>query len=242
MQERKEIGGKEAVSAFIEFPQDLAVYSSLATNSFIAGGFAPHSGSTLPTLVIFTDLLLPSVPSSTTPMAKKYYPARATLYSSTAVFLYELTLIATEKARDSAAELGLQRKPMFARKPPSEPSLYRDCPVGSANSREIRLLFLRPAGSVLERVKCQMKTFSLDDPEKPLYTALSYTWGEPIRRSRPLSSLRGLYQEARTLFWRYCLPQRRTILINGESFSVSRNLATALRFIREDKGADVPLD
>lgn len=68
------------------------------------------------------------------------------LYSSTAVAVHEMIAITTEKAKDLVAELG--RKPMFAPKPPNESSLYKDCPVDGTNSREMRLLFLRPAGSV----------------------------------------------------------------------------------------------
>jgi hypothetical protein len=56
---------------------------------------------------------------------------------------------------------------------------------------EIRVLELLPAGKSQD-IHCNLKIISLDD--KPTYTALSYTWGDPIRLSGSPWSLRGIFQ------------------------------------------------
>jgi hypothetical protein len=94
---------------------------------------------------------------------------------------------------------------------------------------QIRVLQLSPAKKSRE-IRCKLKIVSLDD--KPTYTALSYTWGEPIRRSASLWTVRGIYQFFRALFGKYFRSSSPTIFLNEEPFPVTPNCASALKHLR----------
>ena len=68
----------------------------------------------------------------------------------------------------------------------------------------IRVLDLLPANSSLDDVECELRVVRLVD--EPVYEALSYTWGDESHR--------------------------RYIGVNGQRFSVTSNLWTALRYLR----------
>ncbi|KAL8952257.1 MAG: hypothetical protein Q9222_001821 [Ikaeria aurantiellina] len=70
--------------------------------------------------------------------------------------------------------------------------------------RHIRLLKLLPADSKSDDITCTLEQAGLDDNTQ--YEALSYTWGNPVERSKL-----------------YC---------NGKTLSVTKNLGTALRYLR----------
>jgi hypothetical protein len=99
---------------------------------------------------------------------------------------------------------------------------------------EIRVLVLSPAAESQD-LRCDLKVVSLDD--KPTYTALSYTWGEPIRPSASPWSLRGIYQFLRALFWKYWQPSVSTIYLSGKPIKVTPNLASALLHLRDPEKA-----
>jgi hypothetical protein len=71
----------------------------------------------------------------------------------------------------------------------------------SKRKREIRLCYIKPASG--QQISCTLKTVSLDDDIQ--YEALSYVWGDPND----------------------CL----AITVNGQEILVTRNLATALRWV-----------
>ncbi len=82
-----------------------------------------------------------------------------------------------------------------------DPSIY--APL-CATRQEIRILILAPAQDFNAEICCDLSHVSLDD--KPVYEALSYTWGDP--------------------------QITKTVLLKGSSFQVTTNLATALRHLR----------
>ncbi|KAE8446189.1 hypothetical protein EG329_012414 [Mollisiaceae sp. DMI_Dod_QoI] len=71
--------------------------------------------------------------------------------------------------------------------------------------REIRLLSLLP-GDFADVIHCQLSVVSLD--EDPAYEALSYVWGDARQK----------------------LP----IILNGENFIITKNLESALRYLRDE--------
>ncbi|KAG7291480.1 hypothetical protein NEMBOFW57_001499 [Staphylotrichum longicolle] len=85
------------------------------------------------------------------------------------------------------------------------------------------------------QIRADLRVAPLESSHAPRYTALSYTWDEPIQPSAPLTTLRGLYHHARAWYWRYCRPSHETIVINDLPFPAARNLATALRHLRDGK-------
>ncbi|KAK4033559.1 heterokaryon incompatibility protein-domain-containing protein [Parachaetomium inaequale] len=101
-------------------------------------------------------------------------------------------------------------------------------------TKDIRLLIIQP-GSLWARIRCDLAVASLEPPYVPDYRALSYTWNEPIQPSAPLTTVRGVYQYVRALYWKHCRLSHQTILINGRPFPVTNNLATALRYVRHSK-------
>ena len=74
-----------------------------------------------------------------------------------------------------------------------------------ASLHEIRLLRIKTSGWATGKVECELQTVTLLD--SPSFTAMSYVWGD--------------------------LAFKEDILINGKSFPVTRNLARALRNIRQ---------
>ena len=75
----------------------------------------------------------------------------------------------------------------------------------SAEKREIRLLRVLPAQDESSQVACEYSSISL--LENPIYNALSYVWGDPTVTT--------------------------PILVNGEVFHATTNLAAALRVFGE---------
>ena len=71
--------------------------------------------------------------------------------------------------------------------------------------QEIRLLTLCP-GAFQQEIYCKLRIFSLN--EDPKYVALSYCWGDQNDRD--------------------------TISVNGQKITVTRNLATALKYMRRN--------
>jgi hypothetical protein len=106
------------------------------------------------------------------------------------------------------------------------PSIYSPLDV---NNEEIRLLLLSPC-SGNDMIRGDLRNVSLNDDLK--YSALSYTWLEPIRRSASLWTLRGIYQCFREWYWANFRPKFVTIQLNGTYIKVSRNLASALLHLR----------
>ncbi|PPQ91384.1 hypothetical protein CVT25_004151 [Psilocybe cyanescens] len=92
----------------------------------------------------------------------------------------------------------------------------------------IRLLVLNP-GQGSEGIDCSLAVVSL--ARDPSYTALSYTWGSPIRRSASLWTFRGIIQ-----YLRDRAEQTRshppTIVIDGHRVSITPNLESALQHLR----------
>jgi hypothetical protein len=74
----------------------------------------------------------------------------------------------------------------------------------SAERSEIRLLRVLPAQDESSQVACEYSSISLLD--NPVYNALSYVWGDPTVTT--------------------------PILVNGEVFHTTTNLAAALRLFR----------
>ncbi|KAF5374284.1 hypothetical protein D9758_004543 [Tetrapyrgos nigripes] len=73
--------------------------------------------------------------------------------------------------------------------------------------REIRRLHLRP-GPPNSPIQCHLTTVSLLSSPKPFYEALSYVWGDPSNRP--------------------------SILLHDSPFPVTRNLFTALHYLRDE--------
>ncbi|KAJ9144628.1 hypothetical protein NKR23_g5850 [Pleurostoma richardsiae] len=113
---------------------------------------------------------------------------------------------------------------------------YQRTKLHGGRSKEIRLISLQP-GWPWQRIHLKMSVASLDAADLPEYTALSYTWGEPIQRSAPLTSIRGCWQHIRGLWWHYCLASHEAVLIDDHPFAVSRNLATVLHHLRSRETA-----
>lgn len=116
--------------------------------------------------------------------------------------------------------------------PPSRASegLYSQVPL-SRSSNQIRLLSLHP-GVGSSAIQCTLRVLSLED--NPRFTALSYTWGEPIRRSASVWSFRGLVQYLRGLWWtlfRRDIP----VSVNGVPLYIKHNLASALKSLRHEE-------
>jgi hypothetical protein len=134
--------------------------------------------------------------------------------------------------------------PILATTPAPKPAQSQIIPRGiysrlNDTKNEIRLLELLP-GLKSQSLQCNLKVASLDD--KPTYTALSYTWGEPIRRTASLWSYRGIFQYMRQLlwslqgvFWKFCWSRPITIYVNGLPLVVSPNLVSALHYLRDSK-------
>ncbi|KAF9494027.1 hypothetical protein BDN71DRAFT_1020537 [Pleurotus eryngii] len=116
--------------------------------------------------------------------------------------------------------------------PPSEASkaLYSQVPLDKTRN-QIRLLSLHP-GRQSSSIRCTLRVSSLDDNLR--FTALSYTWGEPIRRSTSLWSFRGIFQYLRGLWW--SLFRGDTLVnVNGEPFYLKYNLGSALQSLRHEE-------
>ncbi|KAF8189762.1 heterokaryon incompatibility protein-domain-containing protein [Pholiota molesta] len=96
----------------------------------------------------------------------------------------------------------------------------------------IRLLLLNP-GHGSEDIDCTLAEVNLDS--NPEYTALSYTWGPPIRRSASLWALRGIRQYLRERTER---TRHSTIILDGRRVPVTPNLESALLHLRKP---DMPL-
>ena len=79
--------------------------------------------------------------------------------------------------------------------------LYNDLPLSAAE--DIRLLVLSP-GEVTPKVRCKLRRASLGG--KPVYTALSYAWGDPNKTEE--------------------------ISVNGQPINATLNLAALLRRIQ----------
>ncbi|KAF4564790.1 hypothetical protein EYR40_010961 [Pleurotus pulmonarius] len=109
-------------------------------------------------------------------------------------------------------------------------TLYSQVPLDRTRN-QIRLLSLHP-GRQSSTLQCTLRVTSLDD--KPPFTALSYTWGEPIRRSTSLWSFRGIFQYLRGLWW--TLFRRDPLIdVNGVPFSIKYNLGSALQSLRHEE-------
>lgn len=121
-----------------------------------------------------------------------------------------------------------RRKPLFNA---SELSLYLSLDF---TKDIIRLLVVNP-GQGAEDIHCSLENVSLD--RSPVYTALSYTWGSPIRRSASLWTYHGMRQYMRQLYERV-LPRASTIFLEGRPVPVAPNLESALRHLRRH---DMPL-
>ncbi|KAF8189754.1 heterokaryon incompatibility protein-domain-containing protein [Pholiota molesta] len=100
------------------------------------------------------------------------------------------------------------------------------------NQNFIRLLLLNP-GHSSEDIDCTLAEVNLDS--NPEYTALSYTWGPPIRRSASLWTLRGIRQYLRERTER---TRHSTIILDGRRVPVTPNLESALLHLRKP---DTPL-
>ncbi|KAF2254492.1 hypothetical protein BU26DRAFT_417709, partial [Trematosphaeria pertusa] len=87
---------------------------------------------------------------------------------------------------------------------PTSDALYRYKPL-TPTTQEIRLLTLLP-GEWASPIECNVKHVDLDDG--PEYEALSYTWGD--------------------------LNDKVDIRVEGATFSVTRNLEVALRYLRHE--------
>jgi Heterokaryon incompatibility protein (HET) len=83
----------------------------------------------------------------------------------------------------------------------------------SAERSDIRLLRVLPAQDESSQVACEYSSISLLD--NPVYNALSYLWGDPTVTT--------------------------PILVNGEVFHTTTNLAAALRLYTIDQGSPCPL-
>ena len=81
--------------------------------------------------------------------------------------------------------------------------IYTPLPKDNANQRKIRLLTVHEGAGT--EIRCSLDTIPLD--EAPPYEALSYVWGDPNRT--------------------------REITLDGKSFQVTTNLASALRHRRD---------
>ncbi|KAF9475909.1 HET-domain-containing protein [Pholiota conissans] len=90
----------------------------------------------------------------------------------------------------------------------------------------IRLLLLKQ-GQEYDEIDCSLKEVDLD--RHPEYTALSYTWGPPIRRSASLWTLRGVRQYVRE---RMQQSTQSMIILDGQRVPVTANLEAALRYLR----------
>ncbi|KAH9484582.1 Heterokaryon incompatibility protein 6, OR allele [Psilocybe cubensis] len=92
----------------------------------------------------------------------------------------------------------------------------------------IRLLVLHP-GQGSGDIHCSLAVASLE--REPSYTALSYTWGTPFRRSASMWSYRGVVQYVRewTENHRIHVP---TIIIDKHRIPVTPNLRSALQHLR----------
>lgn len=75
------------------------------------------------------------------------------------------------------------------------------------DSREFRLLVLRPSADRLAPIRCLLNRASFDKGKR-IYTALSYVWGNPL--------------------------ETKPIFVNGVETQVTTNLEAALRHIREE--------
>jgi len=92
---------------------------------------------------------------------------------------------------------------------------FRFAPL-DPNRNEIRLLTLSP-GQSDEQLRCSLSTMSL--ATHPVYNALSYVWGDPVYTGNNLT-------------------------IDGHPFSITPNLHSALRHLRQASGGydcQVPL-
>ena len=86
----------------------------------------------------------------------------------------------------------------------------------------IRLLKIHGASGREQEIECTLQSFDLDD--EPCYTALSYTWGPPVKF--PDSQDESYASEVRP------------ILCNGQPFSVPPNLQDALVELRQSDFTD----
>lgn len=107
---------------------------------------------------------------------------------------------------------------------PSDPVFYRregamfTYPPLDATRKEIRLLEFHedfPIHDYDVFLSCSTMVVSLDDPDRPPYRAISYTWGD--------SSV------------------RRDILVNGQTFLVPKNAEVALRNLHSKVAGDKPV-
>ena len=59
-------------------------------------------------------------------------------------------------------------------------TMTADFKYSPLKSREIRLVSVLPKKKIFSRtLRCKVIHISLDDPEKPVFSALSYRWGDP---------------------------------------------------------------
>lgn len=83
-----------------------------------------------------------------------------------------------------------------------------------SESDEIRIVHLHPAPSHSSPIQCSLHRVSLEN--NPEYTALSYTWGSPIKLP----------------WWERIRSKKRTIWVDGVEVVVTANLASALEQLR----------
>jgi hypothetical protein len=100
------------------------------------------------------------------------------------------------------AELSTRPKEHYPSKPP--PFSYERLQWRGGSDVQIRILVLKPAPSLEHPIICHLQTFY--DSEQPHSEALSYSWGDATQLS--------------------------LISLNGLDFQVTKNLESALRYLR----------
>lgn len=90
---------------------------------------------------------------------------------------------------------------------PAYRSVYEQLPL---NESQTRVLRLHSQSSIATLVSCSLEVMTLDPEPSSVYTALSYVWGDA------------------------CVTE--DIIVNGVSFAVTSNLASALKQIRKGFG------